>query len=44
MRTAAAMADCTVVDGIGNHITFAFGDGAQMLTGAIAAFLTGARS
>ena len=32
--TAARMADCTVVDGIGNHITFMFGDGAQVLTSA----------
>ena len=39
--TAAAMADCTVVDGIGNHITFVFGDGARLVTSAIAAFLAG---
>ena len=38
-RTAAAMADCRVVDGVGNHITFVFGPGAQVLTGAIAEFL-----
>ena len=31
-RTAATMADCRLVDGIGNHITFVFGDGAQVLT------------
>ena len=23
------MADCRLVDGVGNHITFVFGDGAQ---------------
>ena len=40
-RTAAAMADCTVVDGIGNHMTFVFGPGAQLLVGAIAEFLGG---
>ena len=39
--TAALMADGTVVDGVGNHITFVFGAGAQVLTGAIAAFLAG---
>ena len=38
-RTAAAMADCRLVDGIGNHITFVFGEGARQLTGEIAAFL-----
>jgi hypothetical protein len=38
------MADCTVVDGVGNHITFMFGGGAQVLTGAVAAFLAGSRS
>ena len=42
--TAARMADCTVVDGVGNHITFMFGEGAQVLTGAVAAFLAGSRS
>jgi pimeloyl-ACP methyl ester carboxylesterase len=41
-RTAAAMADCRVVDGIGNHVTFVFGDGARVLTAAIADFLAGA--
>lgn len=40
--TAAAMADCTVVDGTGNHITFMFGAGAPLLTGAMAEFLAGA--
>ena len=38
-RTAAAMADCRVVDGEGNHLTFVFGSGAQVLTSAIAEFL-----
>ena len=38
-RTAAAMADCRVVDGVGNHLTFVFGPGAQVLTRAIAGFL-----
>jgi pimeloyl-ACP methyl ester carboxylesterase len=37
--TAARMTDCTVVDGVGNHITFMFGPGARVVTGAIAAFL-----
>ena len=37
--TAARMADCTVVDGVGNHITFMFGPGARVVTDAIAAFL-----
>ena len=41
-RTAAMMADCRLVDGIGNHLTFVFGDGAQVLTTAIAGFLDGA--
>ena len=35
------MADCRVVDGVGNHLTFVFGDGAQVLTGAIGEFLAG---
>jgi pimeloyl-ACP methyl ester carboxylesterase len=39
--TAATMADCKVVDGVGNHITFMFGPGAHVLTGAIGAFLAG---
>jgi len=38
-RAAAAMADCRVVDGTGNHLTFVFGPGAQVLTSAIAKFL-----
>jgi pimeloyl-ACP methyl ester carboxylesterase len=38
-RTAASMAECKVVDGIGNHITFVFGSGAQLLTHEIATFL-----
>ena len=42
--TAARMADCTVVDGVGNHITFMFGEGAQVLTGAVVAFLAGGQS
>ena len=42
--TAATMADCTVVDGVGNHITFMFGEGAQVLTGAVVAFLAGGQS
>ena len=41
-RTAAMMADCRLVDGIGNHLTFVFGDGARVLTTAIAGFLDGA--
>jgi hypothetical protein len=40
-RTAATMADCRVVDGVGNHMTFVFGQGAQVLTAAIAEFLAG---
>ena len=43
-RTAAAMADCRVVDGIGNHITFVFGPGARVLTDAIAEHLEGMSS
>ena len=43
-RTAAAMADCRVVDGVGNHLTFVFGSGAQVLTAAIAEFLAGVPS
>lgn len=39
-RTAAAMADCRLVDGVGNHLTFVFGPGALVLTRAIAGFLT----
>jgi pimeloyl-ACP methyl ester carboxylesterase len=42
--TAATMADCTVVDGVGNHITFMFGEGAQVLTSAVVAFLAGGQS
>jgi pimeloyl-ACP methyl ester carboxylesterase len=42
--TAATMADCKLVDGVGNHITFMFGPGAQVLTSAIAAFLAGESS
>jgi pimeloyl-ACP methyl ester carboxylesterase len=42
--TAAAMADCRVADGIGNHITFMFGEGAQLLSRAIAEFLAAAPS
>ena len=38
-QTAAAMADCRVVDGVGNHLTFVFGPGAEVLTASIAAFL-----
>jgi pimeloyl-ACP methyl ester carboxylesterase len=38
-RTAAAMAHCRVVDGIGNHLTFMFGQGARKLTGVIGEFL-----
>ena len=38
------MADCRLVDGIGNHLTFVFGDGAQVLTSAIAEFLAEAPS
>jgi pimeloyl-ACP methyl ester carboxylesterase len=38
-RTAAAMADCRVVDGVGNHLTFVFGPGAKVLTRAITEFL-----
>ena len=39
--TVALMADSRLVDGTGNHITFVFGPGASVLTGAIAAFLAG---
>ena len=39
--TVALMADGRLVDGVGNHITFVFGPGAPVLTGAIAAFLAG---
>jgi pimeloyl-ACP methyl ester carboxylesterase len=39
--TVALMADGRLVDGVGNHITFVFGPGAQVLTGAIAAFFAG---
>ena len=39
LRTAATMRDCRVVDGIGNHITFVFGEGAQVLNAAIREFL-----
>jgi pimeloyl-ACP methyl ester carboxylesterase len=39
--TVSLMADGRLVDGVGNHITFVFGPGAQILTGAIAAFLAG---
>jgi pimeloyl-ACP methyl ester carboxylesterase len=38
-RTAGAIADCRVVDGIGNHLTFVFGPGAKMLVGVIGEFL-----
>lgn len=41
-RTAALMADCRVVDGIGNHLTFMFGPGALSLSSAVAEFLAGA--
>ena len=34
------MADCRLVDGVGNHLTFVFGRGAPVLTRAIAGFLT----
>ena len=37
--TATAMADCRLVDGIGNHFTFLFGRGAGVLTDAVASFL-----
>jgi len=40
-RTAAMMADCRLVDGIGNHVTFVFGQGAQVLMSAVAGFLAG---
>jgi hypothetical protein len=40
-QTAAAMADCRVVDGIGNHLTFVFGEGARLVSGAIGEFLAG---
>ena len=35
------MADCRVVDGIGNHVTFVFGEGARFLAGAFGEFLAG---
>jgi pimeloyl-ACP methyl ester carboxylesterase len=38
-RTVALLRDGTLVDGIGNHMTFVFGRGAKVLTGAIAEFL-----
>jgi pimeloyl-ACP methyl ester carboxylesterase len=38
-RTAALMADCRLVDGVGNHMTFVFGEGARVLVDAIAEFL-----
>lgn len=41
-RTAAMMADCRLVDGVGNHLTFVFGDAAHVLTAAVAEFLVGA--
>ena len=37
------MADCRVVDGIGNHLTFVFGDGAQLLVRVIGEFLQSRR-
>ena len=40
-RTAAMMADCRLFDGVGNHLTFVFGDAAGVVTDAIAAFLAG---
>ncbi len=43
-RTAALMADCRLVDGVGNHLTFVFGDAARVLTGAIGEFLAEAGS
>jgi pimeloyl-ACP methyl ester carboxylesterase len=42
--TVGLIADGRLVDGIGNHLTFVFGQGAQVLTGAIAEFLVGVRS
>ena len=41
IRTAALLTDCRLVDGIGNHLTFVFGDGATVLTDAIVEFLVG---
>jgi hypothetical protein len=38
------MADGRLSDGIGNHITFLFGEGAPVLTRAIAEFLAGEAS
>jgi len=38
-RTVALLRDGRLVDGIGNHMTFVFGRGAEVLTGAIAEFL-----
>lgn len=41
IRTAASLTNCRIVDGIGNHLTFVFGEGATVLTNAIAEFLVG---
>src|SRR6185436_2194341 len=38
-HTVALLRDGRLVDGIGNHMTFVFGRGAEVLTGAIAEFL-----
>ncbi len=38
-RTVALLPDGRLVDGVGNHITFAFGSGARLLVEAIADFL-----
>lgn len=40
-RTAAMLADCRLVDGVGNHLTFVFGEAARVLADAIAEFLVG---
>jgi pimeloyl-ACP methyl ester carboxylesterase len=41
-RTAAMMADCRLVDGVGNHLTFVFGEAARVPIDAITEFLVGA--
>jgi pimeloyl-ACP methyl ester carboxylesterase len=38
-RTVSLVEDARLVDGVGNHVTFVFGDGARVLAAAIADFL-----
>jgi len=42
-RTLALLPEGQLADGIGNHVTFMFGDGARVLTDRIASFLAGVR-